>query len=1244
MFFIPLGAIWYSNAADPPQTGPATEKRFPPLKVPPGFKATLFACDPLIEYPSVIAAGPKPGALFVAIDYMTGLGTDGKVKSEIRLIEDTDGDGYADKATVVAKDFNSIQGLAFHDGTLFVMHAPFLTAVRIALTPGPSPKGRGEERKDLLNGLGLKPEDNPTRLHCANGVVVGHDGWLYLALGDNGVNVLRPEGDRLIHHGGGILRCRPDGRNLHLFSTGLRNIYDIALDAELNVFTRDNENDGGTYMVRVCHSFFGADHGYPYHYEDRKGEAMPPIGDFGLGSSAGGVCYLEQQFPPAYRGNLFFCEWGKSVVRYELKRSGSGFAPVKEIEFATGDSKDTYPFKPTDIVIQPDGTMMVSDYADGQRPKRGRGRIYHIAYVGRDSDPVKKATGSESYPTKLDSESYHERCEAQAAIERAGKKPSFQDLGPRGRLHTIWALAKIEGPRAIDELMQIAKSDSEPSVRAQAIRAIADLADPILVKHRLDAGPGDAKLAEQIARLSEGQDSRVVLEAVIALGRLRWAHAPAWMRRTLANPDATLSHAWMQTLRRSQAWHEVMKSLDDGDTPQRRITLCALAEQYAPLIVDGLIERLKEEHNGVHRREYADLLARVYKKPGPWKYWGYRPGPKPANTEAWERTAEIEKALDDVLTHPDRDSRIAALKHLQREKVPVSVATLEKMLDGENQREREATIIASLGEHSGERARTLLYSVVTCKGDVANRLKALDLYLKRSGPRLRDDLLDIAVDTSDDGTVIGAEALRRLGDHPQGVPAKLGHLVLRWMNASSAEIRAAAIGTVRDLRSAGMEKALLDSLGDRDVRVRRAAAAVVGKLQVKGAIDPLLKLATEADLGVRLACLDSLRRLREPRVVPLALNGLKERDLELTALACLRELGGPEHAPAIADFARRGPSTDGTFGAIRALANFRDHQGISEPQRNDLNRSIAEIHGATGMLVDWSVSVATRPGERAEIVKSMVIAGKKPASWRTLLAMGAEGRMTLAPAKNAPWFALTDIVVPAATSVEFLASSDGALEVWRNGTSIHQRTSPGKFRLDSDRFAATLDKGTNRILLETGSSDAAVEFHLHFRRKSAKAEHEKLTQAALSRAGNAERGRTIFLDKESSQCLKCHRLGTQGERIGPELTGVGARFSRIYLIESILEPSRAIAPSFETLVVTLKNGKTVNGIKIAESVKTLVLADNQGQKHELSTADIEERHASPVSTMPEGLEQRLSADEFVDLIAFLASQKERTAK
>src|SRR5262249_2939683 len=419
-----LAAI--AGAADEPAaTGPQTEKRFPPLQVPDAFKATLFACDPLIEYPSAIALGPRPGSLFVATDYLTGLGSQIDRRDEIRLIEDTDGDGYADKATVFASGFNSIQGLAYHNGTVYVMHAPYLTALRDTKVIG-----KADERRDLLKGLGLPPETDPVRLHNANGVVAGHDGWLYLALGDHGCDVARPEGDRLVHEGGGILRCRPDGRDLHVYATGLRNIYDIALDEELNVFVRDNENDGGDYKIRVCHSFFGADHGYPYLYYERPDEALAPLADLGLGSSAGGVCYLERQFPAEYRGNLFFCEWGRAVVRYPLARSGASFAPVKEADFAAGAANDPYGFKPTDLVADRDGSLFVSDWADGQRPRRGRGRIYRVRYVGEGAEKPAAPEEDGAEPTlsqlrdRLQSESYFERCRAQEACDRRAKQGS----------------------------------------------------------------------------------------------------------------------------------------------------------------------------------------------------------------------------------------------------------------------------------------------------------------------------------------------------------------------------------------------------------------------------------------------------------------------------------------------------------------------------------------------------------------------------------------------------------------------------------------------------------------------------------------------------------------------------------------------------------------------------------------------------------------------------------------------------
>ena len=105
------------------------------------------------------------------------------------------------------------------------------------------------------------------------------------------------------------------------------------------------------------------------------------------------------------------------------------------------------------------------------------------------------------------------------------------------------------------------------------------------------------------------------------------------------------------------------------------------------------------------------------------------------------------------------------------------------------------------------------------------------------------------------------------------------------------------------------------------------------------------------------------------------------------------------------------------------------------------------------------------------------------------------------------------------------------------------------------------------------------------------------------------------------------------------MTGVGGRFSRIFIVESILEPSRTIAPSFETVMVALKDGRVLAGVRAAETDLTLTLADQQGQKHVLAKSSIEERRPQSQSTMPDGLEKRFTPAEFIDLIEFLAGQK-----
>jgi putative membrane-bound dehydrogenase-like protein len=1238
------------TADDPTRTGSEAEKRFPPLKVPPGFRATLFACDPMVEYPSAAAAGPRDGAVFVATDYVSGLGVEIVRRDEVRLVEDVDGDGYADRATVFASGFNSIQGLAYHDGTLYVMHAPFLSTARDL-----DGDGAAEERRDLLTGLGLPPEKNPSLLHCANGVVVGHDGWLYLALGDNGCDVPRPEGDRLVYHGGGILRCRPDGRDLHVFATGLRNIYDVALDEELNVFVRENENDGGDYLIRVDHSFFGADHGYPYLYSERPDEAPPSLAVLGRGSSAGALCFLEAGFPAEYRGDLFFCEWGRAVVRHRPGRAGSGFTLTEQVEFATGGDGDPYGFKPTDLVAQRDGSLIVTDWADGQRPRRGRGRVYRIAVAGPPHRPRPVGDGIEGEIAGLESDSYAERCDAQRRLERRGPEGRgavreairLARLGARGRLHAVWILAHPGGPVAIGELLELARTDPDPRVQAQAVRAVADLADPVLVQHRLAGGPGDPELAVRLADLAEGLDPRVILEVTIAVGRLRWAGTPAWLRATLRRPDPALAHAAMQALRRSGNWPEILTLLDGPDTaPTRPLALRAIADRAEPEVVDGLIARLQAEASPDRRRRYADLLTRVYKKPGPWVYWGYRPAPRPANTMAWERTEAIAAALDRMLDDPDEAVRLAVLRRMAREKVATRVSTLRRRLKARPGPDAVGMLIEALGEHPADERRGLLAEIVADRArEPAHRLAALALWPGGDEPTSQEKLVGLAGGL-EDGPVLAA-ALGRVTKRslPLADP-----LVSEALDSSNPDVRAAAVTAAGRLGLAGAGERVGRLLADRDRGVRRAAAEAAGVLGLRAAVDRLLGLVRDPDAGVRCAGLDALRALRDPRALQSAVDALTDREAQIPALECVAALGGPAQGEAVADLAKRSPTAEVLPLAVRILTDWGRQPGLSEAERLRLDWAVAEVQGTTGLPVRWQV-LGPVSGESADAIIARSDWPGRPfkppagdsSGWRSVFATDAEGQLRFQDGTGAVpdpvCLGVTDFTLPEPASLEFLASSNGGLRIWVDHRLVHRRPDVRPFQPAADRVTADLGSGPHRLAVAVARATAPAKFHLRFRRKGSSLEHERLIQLALTRPGDPERGRKVFEDVEKSQCLKCHRVGNHGERIGPELSGLGGRFARVTIIESILEPSRSVAPGFESVTLALADGRVLTGVRVEETDRTLTLADQQGGRHEIAKADIEARTRQAQSTMPDGLERRLTPEEFVDLVAYLAGQK-----
>lgn len=133
-----------------------------------------------------------------------------------------------------------------------------------------------------------------------------------------------------------------------------------------------------------------------------------------------------------------------------------------------------------------------------------------------------------------------------------------------------------------------------------------------------------------------------------------------------------------------------------------------------------------------------------------------------------------------------------------------------------------------------------------------------------------------------------------------------------------------------------------------------------------------------------------------------------------------------------------------------------------------------------------------------------------------------------------------------------------------------------------------------------------------------------------------ERGRQAFVD---AQCMFCHRFGNAGGSVGPELTAVGTRYDRRSLLESILEPSKAINEQYQNTVVTLRDGEQLTGRLISENSEEVVVETNPygGGREQVPRSQVETIQKAALSPMPVGLVDILSRDEILDLIAYLES-------
>jgi putative membrane-bound dehydrogenase-like protein len=472
------------------------------MKLPEGFRATVFAAEPDVIQPISFCFDDR-GRIYVAeaLNYGNWQATG---KDRITILEDTDGDGKADKRTVFYEGFNYITGIEYGFGGVWVMSPPCLYFV---------PDRNGDDKPDgkpevLFDGFGYQE----SRHNLANGFTWGPDGWLYAGHGRTSPSDVGPPGtpkEKRVHCDGGVYRIHPVRKVFEVFADGTTNPWGVDFDDYGQCFVSNCVNPHLFHMIQGGHyepwrnrpsSQYAyerlptiADH---LHYPGSDLRAVlgtPDTLAMGGGHAhCGTLVYLGDSFPADYRNTVLMCNvHGHRVNRDILKRVGSGYTASHGKDFAI--STDPW-FMGVTLKTGPDGSVFVSDWSDtGEchtyKPDMRTGRIYKISYGKPDRDNVDLAKKSNVELANLQSHRndwyvQHARRllqERAAALTWEPGATTFAKVRARlddrqadvpSRLRMLWALwvtGNIHGPE-LTALM----SDRSEHLRAWAIRLFCE--------------------------------------------------------------------------------------------------------------------------------------------------------------------------------------------------------------------------------------------------------------------------------------------------------------------------------------------------------------------------------------------------------------------------------------------------------------------------------------------------------------------------------------------------------------------------------------------------------------------------------------------------------------------------------------------------------------------------------------------------------------------------------------------------
>lgn len=488
-------------------------------RVPEDLELVMFSGSDVTPSPACLCVAPT-GEVFVAVDLNGSLGKGPDKGTIIRLI-DTDQDGVADSHTEFAKA-DSARGLISVGTDLFVLHTTYdagtgeASGMDLTLFTDTDWDGVADgPGKTLIKGI-CSPESIRGRGtdHSTNGIRLGIDGWIYIAVGDFGFSdATGTDGTQLTLLGGGIVRVRPDGTEMELYTKGLRNIYDVAIDPFMNIYTRGNTNDGGGWNVRFIHQIQSANYGYPSLFMNFATEILPALEDLGGGSGTGALYMNEPTWPAAYNNQPMMSDWGRNgVFIHRLEVDGPTFTQTPEDFIQLSQVSD--------LDVDASGQLYLSAWAGASykgSPEKGYVvRVVPKGWTYQAFESLDKAKIKDLIET-LDSPSATIRLAAQQELltrtnktipEKLLERVRDSRLSKEGRVATLFTYAQMAGPSGIASLVDLF-DDSELS--EFAIRAATDRL-PWLKE-------ANVSVKSIAAFLSNGTD-REKTAATVALGRL----------------------------------------------------------------------------------------------------------------------------------------------------------------------------------------------------------------------------------------------------------------------------------------------------------------------------------------------------------------------------------------------------------------------------------------------------------------------------------------------------------------------------------------------------------------------------------------------------------------------------------------------------------------------------------------------------------------------------------------------------